>query len=87
LSTYSDLLPKLEPEPRLQMHPVDAAQLGLAERDGVLVRFPNEDSVRVQLALADTMARGVAILPRHRLLPWQQGGKEGPVVVAVEREP
>ncbi|HAA05158.1 MAG TPA: hypothetical protein DCE18_17570 [Syntrophobacteraceae bacterium] len=86
LSTYSDLLPKLEPEPRLQMHPVDAAQLGLAERDGVLVRFPNEDSVRVQLALADTMARGVAILPRHRLLPWQQGGKEGPVVVAVERE-
>jgi NADH-quinone oxidoreductase subunit G len=87
LSAYSDIVPKVEAEPRLLMHPDDATRRGLVGGERVVVRFKNDDCVPVDLSLADTMARGVAIMPRHRRLPWQQGGEEGSVVVSVEREP
>jgi predicted molibdopterin-dependent oxidoreductase YjgC len=87
LATYSGVIQKVESEPRLLMHPDDATRRGLVAGERVVVRFRNDDCVRVDLAVADTMARGVAIMPRHRRLPWQQGGEEGSVVVSVEREP
>ncbi len=83
---FSSIAQKVETAPHVLMHPADAGQRGLSPGEQVVVRFDGERLLRVQLQVSDRMAPGVVILPRHRLLPWQQGG-EGAVRVSVEREP
>jgi NADH-quinone oxidoreductase subunit G len=70
LSSYSDHIRKVEKEPVLFMHGADAAREGLSDGDVVLVSLQDEPWLRVKLNLADNMARGVLILPRHRRLEF-----------------
>lgn len=86
LSAFSSIAQMVETAPHVLMHPADAGQRGLSPGEQVVLRFDGERLLRVPLQISDRMAPGVVILPRHRLLPWQQGG-EGAVRVSVEREP
>jgi NADH-quinone oxidoreductase subunit G len=73
LSGHAPFLRKIEPEPRLSMHTLDAAELGLA--DGDVVHLSTEHGpVVVPLSLSDKMARRVLVLPRHMQLEWQNLG-------------
>ena len=52
------------------MHPEDAAKLGLEAGDQVALRLPGGE-LRVALQVAENMAPGVLVLPRHRQLNWR----------------
>jgi len=71
LSGHSPIIQKVEGEPHLTLHPDTAAGLGLNPGDRVAVRLPGGE-VTVPLRTAEPMARGVAVLPRHRRLAWQK---------------
>jgi NADH-quinone oxidoreductase subunit G len=71
LSCYSRFTVKAESNPRFQMHPDDAARLGLAEGDRIAISL-NGGELSLELALAPTMAAGAVIIPRHRQARWQK---------------
>jgi NADH-quinone oxidoreductase subunit G len=79
LSCYSRVTMKAESAPRFQMHPGDAARLGLAEGDRIAIAL-NGGEFSMELRLAPSMAAGVIIAPRHRQVRWQEL-KEGPIWV------
>jgi NADH-quinone oxidoreductase subunit G len=71
LSCYSRFTMKAESTPRFQMHPDDAARLGLAEGDRIAITL-NGGEFSLELTLASSMARGMIIAPRHRQALWQK---------------
>jgi len=70
LASYSEPIREVEEPPRLLMHPIDAARLGLNSGDQVALRLPGGE-LRVALQVAAQMAPQVLVLPRHRLLNWR----------------
>jgi NADH-quinone oxidoreductase subunit G len=71
LSGFSPYARRAEKEPQLVMHQQDAFQLGLSGGDTVTLHLPG-GALKVALVTAANMARGVIVLPRHRLLDWQK---------------
>ncbi len=83
LSTYSESIQRVEKEPCFFMHPKDASRAGLKDKERITLRL-DRGPLEAELRVADNMAPGVIILPRHRQLPWQQ--MEGwPLKVGVDR--
>ena len=70
LASYSKHIQPVEEPPRLLMHPADAAKLGLSAGDRVALRLPGGE-LEVDLQVAENMAPGVLVLPRHRQLNWR----------------
>ena len=83
LSSYSPAIQQVEKPPCLMMHAKDADRLGLKPKDKVAVHLEG-GRLEIELAVADNMAPGVMILPRHRQISWQKL-KEIPMKVLVER--
>jgi NADH-quinone oxidoreductase subunit G len=83
LSSYASCLQELESEPRATLHTADAADLNLNDGDRIRIET---DSGRLELMLrvADNMAAGTLVVPRHRRLEWQNLGT-GKVVISKER--
>ncbi|MCX5893976.1 MAG: NADH-quinone oxidoreductase subunit NuoG [Deltaproteobacteria bacterium] len=70
LASYSKHIHQVEEPPRLLMHPEDAARLSLGPGDRVALRLPG-GVLEVTLQVAENMALGVIVLPRHRQLDWR----------------
>lgn len=70
LASYSKHIQPAEEPARLRLHPADAAKLGLKAGDRVALRLPG-GSLQVDLQVAENMAPGVLVLPRHRQLNWR----------------
>jgi len=79
LSCYSRFTRKAERTVCFQMHPDDAARLGLAQGDRIAIATNGEEFC-LELSVASSMAPGVIIAPRHRQVRWQKI-KEGQNVV------
>jgi NADH-quinone oxidoreductase subunit G len=71
LSSYSPYIQGVEKAPVLTMHLADGDQCGLADGDTVILHLDG-GPLKLNLSLAENMARGVLVLPRHRQLPWQK---------------
>jgi NADH-quinone oxidoreductase subunit G len=71
LSQYSECIRKVEGEPRLWLYTDDAAQLGLADGDRVVMQF-EDGPLEVGVNLSPGMAPGTLVLPRHRKLAWHR---------------
>jgi NADH-quinone oxidoreductase subunit G len=71
LAAYAPVLREAEAEPFLCMHPQDAARSGLADGNRAAIHLP-KGSVAVTVKVAENMAPGVAVLPRHRRLDWRK---------------
>ncbi len=71
LSSWSAHTWEAETTPYLALHPGDAARLGLASGDRVVLHLDG-GPLEMDLRLMENMARGVMVLPRHRLLDWQK---------------
>jgi anaerobic selenocysteine-containing dehydrogenase len=83
LSSYSQFTKDAEMPPWLAMHTRDANRLGLTHEDRVSLQV-NGFILEVGLRVADTVAPGVMVLPRHRGIPWQVF-KAPRVMVPIER--
>jgi NADH-quinone oxidoreductase subunit G len=83
LSAYSEYVQQVEKEPCLLMHPKDASRAGLKDKERITLRL-DRGLLEVDLRVADTVAPGVIILPKHRRLRWQQTGRR-PWRVGVDR--
>ena len=81
LSERSPCLESATPEPRLTLHPEDAAELGLDPGDAALLDAGGE-TFSVPVHLDAGTARGVLILPRHARIPWR---RFGPGAASVDR--
>ncbi|MFZ5451538.1 MAG: NADH-quinone oxidoreductase subunit NuoG [Thermodesulfobacteriota bacterium] len=82
LSGYSGPIKEVEPPPRLTLPSRDAARLGLGPGDRVSLTL-GEESMTLDLEIAENMAPGVMLLPRHR----QLAGKtfpESPILVPLQ---
>ncbi len=73
LSARSPYLGQVEKEPCVLMQSADAARLGLADGDNIVVRS-DAGEINVPVAVKDNMASGTLVLPRHRRLVWQYAG-------------
>jgi NADH-quinone oxidoreductase subunit G len=73
LSGFSPCLRELEREPCLSMHSKDAVALDLINGDDVAIHT-DTGNLEVKLCVVENMACRSLILPRHRLLPWQNLG-------------
>jgi NADH-quinone oxidoreductase subunit G len=71
LSGSSPPLMKLEKEPAVFIHGDDAGRLGLSDSDKVTIVL-DRGSVEVSVSVKENMASGIIVMPRHRLLEWQQ---------------
>ena len=71
LSHYSRNVHQAERSPRLMMHRKEASRLGLSHGEKVVLHLPG-GPITVELHSVDTMAQGVAVIPRHRQLDWQK---------------
>ena len=83
LSSYSGHIHQVEKHPVLLMHTRDATRLGLKHGDKIVIHFDG-GPLEIELAVADNMASGVMVLPRHRQISWQKLKDIRPRV-AVER--
>ena len=70
LSSHSECLWELESEPAVILHAADADDLGLIDGDSVSVQTES-GRLEAKLSVAENMAAGVLIVPRHRRLSWQ----------------
>ncbi len=70
LASYSRHIEAVEETPRLLMHPGEADKMGLGAGDRVALRLPGGE-LRLALQVAENMAPGVMVLPRHRQLNWR----------------
>jgi NADH-quinone oxidoreductase subunit G len=70
LSSYSPFTRQAEKSPCLYLHTADAARLGLGGKDRVRIAL-DKGSLEVEISVAEKMASGVMILPRHREISWQ----------------
>ena len=71
LSAYSVCLQELAKTPFLCMHSTDAQQLNLKDGDQVVVEL-NGGAIEARLQVAENMASGILIIPRHPDLGWQK---------------
>jgi hypothetical protein len=87
LAAASEVLHRVESEPCVLIHDDDAKRLALSAGDRVRLSMDRGD-LDLRLAVASNMARGVAVVPRHRRLAWQQlgGGRRPLVVRSIERK-
>jgi NADH-quinone oxidoreductase subunit G len=70
LASQSVCLQQLEPEPAILMHSSEAVRMGLI--DGDLISIQTESGkLEAKLKVAENMAAGVLVVPRHRKLSWQ----------------
>jgi NADH-quinone oxidoreductase subunit G len=53
------------------MHTDEASRLGLSHGDMVVLHLPG-GSLTLDMYSVDNMAKGVAVMPRHRQLDWQK---------------
>jgi NADH-quinone oxidoreductase subunit G len=83
LAAYSRYIRQVEQPPVMLMHPGDADSLGHGDGDRVAVELAG-GRLEVQLKLDAGLAPGILVLPRHRLLDWQQV-PESPVLVPRDR--
>jgi NADH-quinone oxidoreductase subunit G len=83
LSTYSEYIQQVEKEPYLLMHPEDASRTGMKDKERITLHL-DRGPLEVGLRVADNIAPGVIILPKHRQLRWQQMGRR-PLKVGVDR--
>ena len=73
LSSYSKHIQQVEKAPCLFMHPKDAAKAGLSDGDRVTLHLDGGGGpLETNVSIAENMATGVMILPRHRQLSWQR---------------
>ena len=70
LSVRSECLYELEPEPAVIMHTDEAANLGMIDGDTVAIQTES-GSLEAKLKVAENMAAGVVVIPRHHKLAWQ----------------
>jgi NADH-quinone oxidoreductase subunit G len=87
LASYAAILHEAEAAPVLSIHPGAAAKAGLSDGDGVVLHLP-KGPLGVVVKLAENLAPGVVVLPRHRRLDWRKLA-ETPVYLAfdqIERE-
>ena len=70
LSAHSDCLWELEPEPCATIHTQDADAFKLKDGDRIEIKT-DSGSLEVMLRVADNMASGILVVPRHRKLEWQ----------------
>jgi predicted molibdopterin-dependent oxidoreductase YjgC len=71
LSTYSPVIQQAEKTPCLFMHPKDAAKAGLNNKDRVTLHLEG-GPLEIEVSVAENMAPGVMVLPRHRQIHWQR---------------
>ena len=71
LCAYSVCLQELSKAPCLDMHSTDAQQLNLNDGDQVVVEL-NGGAIEARLQVAENMASGILIIPRHPDLGWQK---------------
>jgi NADH-quinone oxidoreductase subunit G len=83
LSAYSHTIQQVEKAPRLCMHPRDAMRPGIKDKDRVVLQLDG-GPLEIEVSIAENMAPGIMVLPRHRKLQWQKV-KECPVKVPIER--
>jgi NADH-quinone oxidoreductase subunit G len=83
LSNYSESIQQVEKEPYLLMHPKDASRTGLKDKERITLHL-DRGSLEVELRVADNVAPGVIILPKHRRLRWQQV-ERWPLKIGVDR--
>ncbi|HVP79550.1 MAG TPA: NADH-quinone oxidoreductase subunit NuoG [Thermodesulfobacteriota bacterium] len=83
LSTYSNLIQQVEKEPCLFMNPKDASRAGVKDGERVTLDL-NRGPLAVELRVANNVAPGVIVLPKHRRLDWQRMERES-VIVGFER--
>jgi NADH-quinone oxidoreductase subunit G len=83
LSGYSPPVQQVEKAPCLFMHPKDAARAGLKEKDRVTLHLDG-GPLEIEVSIAENMASGIMVLPRHHQLKWQKL-KTFPVRIPFER--
>jgi NADH-quinone oxidoreductase subunit G len=83
LSTYSRYVQQVEKEPCLFMHPKDASRTGMKDQERITLHL-DKGPLAVKLCIADNVAPGVIVLPKHRQLPWQKM-ERWPLKVGVDR--
>ncbi len=71
LSGYSHTLRQVERPPCLLIHPRDAVKADLKDKDRATLQLDG-GPLEIDVSLAENMASGVMILPRHRQIPWQR---------------
>jgi NADH-quinone oxidoreductase subunit G len=70
LSAHSECLQELELKPAVFMHTREAEGLNLVDGDTISIRTQS-GSFEARLKVAENMAAGVLVIPRHRKLSWQ----------------
>jgi len=70
LSAYSQTIQQVEKASRLCMHPKDAMRAGLMDGDTVALQLDG-GPLEIEVSIAENMAPGIMVLPRHRRLHWQ----------------
>jgi NADH-quinone oxidoreductase subunit G len=73
LSSYSECLTDLEGRPGIFMCRTDAQKLNLVAGDTVSIELDG-GTLEANLRVADNMAAGTLIIPRHKNLDWQKMG-------------
>ena len=71
LSAYSECLTDLEGSPGIFMCRTDAQKLNLAAGDMVSIEL-DRGTLEANLRVADNMAAGTLVIPRHKNLDWQK---------------
>jgi NADH-quinone oxidoreductase subunit G len=83
LSAFSKFIRQVEKEPFLLMHPEDAMKAGLKDKDRVTLHLDG-GPLEIKVSIAENMASGIMVLPRHHQLKWQKL-KTFPVRIPFER--
>ncbi len=83
LSVYSKFIQQVEKEPCLFINPKDSSRTGMKDKERVMLHL-DKGPLAVELRVADNVAPGVIILPKHQQLLWQK--IEGwPLTVGLDR--
>ena len=83
LSGYSRTIQQVEKAPCLSLHPKDAMRAGLKDKDRVTLHLDG-GPLEIEVSVAENMAPGVVVLPRHRQIDWQKL-KTFPVSIPFDR--
>jgi NADH-quinone oxidoreductase subunit G len=83
LSGYSHDIQQVENQPCLFMHRTDAVKAGVSNRDKVTLHLDG-GPLETEVSIAENMAPGIMVLPRHRKLQWQKL-KTIPVTIPFDR--
>jgi NADH-quinone oxidoreductase subunit G len=83
LSSYSECLTDLKEGPGIFICRADAEKLNLAEGDMVSLEL-DRGKLEANLRIADHMAAGTLVIPRHKDLGWQRTGT-GNILVSKDR--